>query len=492
MRNHRNNEIINKILKPVTITLEDKINYIENFLANHQLEIKELEVKSGFTINIREELLGRAPFMNDEFLVQIGDMTRTIEELYINMINSKFPVFDLEQKELLILQLLDQLNPEIVQSKMVDDERTVEEYALDELAPNLIDTTTVIIAGQKYEITEVFDKIVKQQIDMMVKEKEEQEELEATKYSNRGVTEVLEITQDANGNIELPVIKKPKPPLEAEEKEHLVSAYTASLMVSEEEYNKSANWLMDYIRTITDEHNLSNAQKDFEEFKASLEGVNVSDYLKTKLSVLEELITKKRNNIIKVEGNKEFFGDAIVGKIRALETELKNNPEIDNYNRIIGQIVEMETVMETKGINDYQVKGELLRFKKDVFFRRMKEDFLTKNQSKDKERLKEQIDAYILQIKQQVNSVVGINNSAYVAGTKVRVTNAYAEVNAFVVNSYQAGLLTKEETLYYQQLMDEVVYELLREKEKTNTEAIPVVSTDEDLLFEEEVTVKTM
>ena len=56
--------------------------------------------------------------------------------------------------------------------------------------------------------------------------------------------------------------------------------------------------------------------------------------------------TKKRNNIIKVEGNKEFFGDAIVGKIRALETELKNNPEIDNYNRIIGQIVEMETVME--------------------------------------------------------------------------------------------------------------------------------------------------
>ena len=59
--------IINKILKQVTITLEDKINYIENFLANHQLEIKELEVKSGFTINIREELLGRAPFMNDEF-----------------------------------------------------------------------------------------------------------------------------------------------------------------------------------------------------------------------------------------------------------------------------------------------------------------------------------------------------------------------------------------------------------------------------------------
>ena len=49
--------IINKILKPVTITLEDKINYIENFLENHQLEIKELEVKSGFTINIREELL---------------------------------------------------------------------------------------------------------------------------------------------------------------------------------------------------------------------------------------------------------------------------------------------------------------------------------------------------------------------------------------------------------------------------------------------------
>ena len=90
--------------------------------------------------------------MNDEFLVQIGDMTRTIEELYINMINSKFPVFDLEQKELLILQLLDQLNPEIVQSKMVDDERTVEEYALDEmLAKAKENNCNIIIHGHTHK-----------------------------------------------------------------------------------------------------------------------------------------------------------------------------------------------------------------------------------------------------------------------------------------------------------------------------------------------------
>lgn len=432
-------------------TIEEKRAYIQIFIDETNGYEATIKISETDELDVTENLLSKAEFMDDDFNIQVGPNKRTLQEYYEIIIRNKYQSLTLVDKAEICEALTRDIEIEILESPMQGYDGTVQEYITEVLPTMMTSCDQIEFHGNTMLITDVIERIKETQKEMIDRET-------AKKFGNPDAVGELIIQPDGKVISDAPV--KPLVDLSQEEYTYL-AGQTVSKVNEQDDLSRTINYLMDYISKVTDEHDLSNVEKEVNELPQTIE----STYINAKLDKLRSMITMKRNNIIKVEGNKEYFGDAIVGKIRALESDLRNNPDPENYNRVIGEITAMEMSLEEKGITDYQIKAELIRFKESIMFKRMKEDLLTKNQSKDKERLKEQIDAYILGIKQEVYAAQSETRQAYVTGIQIRVDNAYAQVNSFVIDAFNSGMLTKEEKEYYLSEMDFIVGELDKEKQ---------------------------
>lgn len=438
-----------------------------SYEAQNRELIRQLVESDGFvkTINpgrgqdwsVEEYLYEMAlPLMNEEGMVCYAGKTSTLVEFYEKLLQQHRPQVTRADKEHTVLYYLEKVSPDVRASFVEEIGMTVEEYVQTELIDLMVNATDINVNGEIMPVETAIINLAKMQ----------EEKLEAERNRvNENPASLDEIEFTPTGEIKLP--EKPLPKLTDEEMKYMAAAYNKGKEITEEEAKKSLNQLMDYIRKVIDLHNLENVITEYDKYIETIPESAKSEYVKAQITKIDGMIAEKKLNIARRNNVIDEYGDVIEGMLNEMSRELKGNEDIDVFSKLNGIATRIMIDMGIVGFQDIQVEANVVRAINNIYFKRLKHDLLIKHQSKDKERLESTIMSFIMDLKQQVFAIQNETRSAAIAGAKIRLDNAYAEVNQFVIDAYESGMINKEERQHYLVEMDAIYAELNPEQVKS-------------------------
>lgn len=443
--------------EPEEISFEEQNRELIRQLVESDGFVKTINPGRGQDWSVEEYLYEMAlPLMNEEGMVCYAGKTSTLVEFYEKLLQQHRPQVTRADKEHTVLYYLDKVSPEVRASFVEEIGMTVEEYVQTELVDLMVNATEINVNG---EIMPVETAIIN--LSIMQEEKLEAERNRV----NENPASLGEIEFTPTGEIKLP--EKPLPKLTDEEMKYMANAYNKVREVTEEEAKRSLNQLMDYIRKVIDLHNLENVVTEYDNYIEAIPESAKSEYVKAQITKIDGMIAEKKLNIARRNNVIDEYGDVIEGMLNEMSRELKGNEDIDVFSKLNGIATRIMIDMGIVGFQDIQVEANVVRAINNIYFKRLKHDLLIKHQSKDKERLESTIMSFIMDLKQQVFAIQNETRSAAIAGAKIRLDNAYAEVNQFVIDAYESGMINKEERQHYLVEMDAIYAELNPEQVKS-------------------------
>lgn len=480
--------VVNEKTTPEMIANIIKTKFLDKIIQATPDEVK-LEIINEFlkTKNDKDKIYSGSKTVGEEFtercilymdsdnLIPVGPHKKTMEAFYQLIHNNISSSYNKdEQIETYESYMNSILGSELINSKKVGTEMTVREYILTVLMPTEEELIYVTYNGVRVQIDEALIQIGKEQLEYINSEVEvpelktevqEEEKVEPHDFGNpTNVGEIIyRVEPDKSVIVSTDTPYNPNRELTDEE--------TNNILVTHGNFDPhiltSINQLMNAVNKLSSLHDLDNLEKEKNELANELAELMVDTYIAEKMRILEELITKKKINLMKIDGNKDDLIDAIRGKITLLQEELRGCDDPKKLDIADGEIISIQREIQEKGIRDYELEAVIERVNNDILLKRIELDNLMPNNSKEVERLIAEIDDRIKGIEQSVYEIKTNKNEASVAGVSVRVEREYNELVSLITNSYREGVLPKEVYEQYLDVLNKVV-QLEQEEQRIN------------------------
>lgn len=383
---NENIEIVLSNGKKIVVKKADlkKVEYIENFIANRVDYTESIRVSEDQYINVLDTLISKIPFMDDDYMITIGPNKKSLNDFYLTLLDNIYKPATLVDKAEICIFYGSKLDEKVLKSTMDGMNLTVEEYISRILPNQMINATDIVIDGNKISICEAIERISKHQINIIEAEEkrklEEKENLYNRTSENPGLLSEINLALSENHSLEItaeiPVVTKGK--LNDEELAAITSLPADIIYTNDEEtYKRFLNDIKSAIKATNNMHDLEDKVAEFKRVAEEALSKNLSTYIQNQILSIDELINEKRNEIIKIESNKEDYIEAIQDRIEELKNQLRKLSTIDDYSIIYGDIVKLEREVYDKCIKDYQLIASLESLIEEYKGARAKYDFKT-------------------------------------------------------------------------------------------------------------------
>lgn len=409
-------------------------------------------------ISVRSHLIDYASkYMTESGTLDYLGQEITFDDLYLKLLKNEYYMPTIEEKAELCADMTRYIDMEILDSTLDGMGITVRDYICDTLPTKMVSATEVAMDSEIYSIEEFIVKIVNHQAEMLASEKtRKQQELEDV-YNKTGdnpglVSEIqvrLKEDDDLEITAEIPVVTSSL--VSDEEKESLLNNYRKKDAITDEEYyTRELNSVKSAIENTTTAHDLVSKEKFYKSIAEEAVSKGMSEQVQILISSIDELITLKRNNIIKITNNQEEYVDVLFSEINSMNTELNGFTNLDEYSTLYGKALERYQDVLDKGISDIQLRSAFQLLFSNIVKKRLNLDATIGYQSPEIERCKVELNGIMTDIKQDLLTIEhDSNNLGNLTGTEIRLNANIQTAKEQVEKAYIEKLLTEDDREYY-------------------------------------------
>ena len=331
------NYLVSKYYNRVVLTNKNMyINRVIKELKASQDRYEEnIILASGLEVNVEEYLREAFLRADEEFLISWGENRKDIYEVYEGLIRNKYVEMTEEDKKEILESMLEYIDPSIRNSIITEVGLSVEDYIMYQLPDMMINSTEVMISGNKYELTEVVKRIVDLEY---TRNQEREEQLNRTKENPSLVTEIgVELNKknnDLETTLEVPVI---------------LSDNDIKSLETNVTYSNKEKYFIDQFRRMEQAINNASTVEDLNtlttEFYKMYEEVKVdlTPYINgIAQNINLNIIPKKERELHIFKNNSEDYVDAMVGKIRVLKNNALNAETETDLNELQNEVNKLE------------------------------------------------------------------------------------------------------------------------------------------------------
>lgn len=459
-------------LQPL-ITFKPNIeNIVNNFIMGMPEYVDTIQTGPVDFISAREYLIDYLQKnMDDEGnIFYPGINSITIEGLYKKLVDNAYKAVTMDDKKELCSDMLRYIDDSITSSIIEGMGISVADYVTNILPTLMIDATSVKIAGQIIGIDDLITQLVEYQrveiensIEKEKLKKAEEERLNKEMEFNRtsdnpGLVGEIKVAlmdnQTVQVSTEIPEIKSSNP--DETEIASLIDNYRTLEKLEDEEYFKTQlNNIKLAIDNSTNEHDLASKEALFNRMSEQALQTVSSVQLQMLIESINELITKKRHNLIKVVNNLEDYIDVVLGKLNGMKSEIPKFTSADEFSKINGELRSLENDILSKGIKDYQLSAELAVVHNMINSSRLTFDSTIPDQSPEIERVKVEIYDKLMTIQSDILKIEhDPNNLGNLEGTKIRLENNINVCIDAINNARREGMLNSDDLAYYMNKID--------------------------------------
>lgn len=335
--------------------------YIERYMASRDDLVATVRISENELISTRDFFMSKIPFMDDNFMVTVGPHKKTLDELYMTLLNNEYHPATLADKAELCASLSNFLSDEVLDSTMDGMSMSVRTYINEILPTIMINATDIIIGGKNVSVDEVVSKIDKRQREIITEQRQREIEERLERFNRTGenpsLLSEIQVALAEDDSLEIttniPVVASAK--LSLEEVAALTSLKGDSLYSNHREYYKmSLDNLKESINHTNNAHDLESKASEFNSLVSSMDPSIAAEY-STLITSIAELVVARRNAIIRIDNNKEEYGESLIDRITAISKIIRTLDNVDSFSDVSQQIHSLEKDMIEKGITDVSV-----------------------------------------------------------------------------------------------------------------------------------------
>lgn len=433
---------------------------VDEYIANNPnfKDIIQMGPHQEDIISVRNHLIEYASkFMNESGTLDYVGQEITLDDLYLKLLKNEYRVPTIEEKAELCIDMTRYIDVEILDSIVDGMNITVRDYIWNTLPSKMISATEIEVDKEVFEISEFITRIVDHQKAMLEEEKiknqQQLEDIYNKTGDNPGLVSEIQVRLKENNDLEitaeLPVVTSSL--VSEEEKESLLDNYRKKEAITDEEYYmKELNNIKFAIENTTTSHDLDGKVGFFKVVAEEAKSKNLPSQVQVLIESIEELITLKRNNIIKISNNQEEYVDVLFSEINTMTTELNGFSTLDEYSTLYGKALERYQDVLSKGINDIQLRSAFQLLFNRIVEKRLNLDATIGYQSPEVERCKVELNALMSDIKQDLLTIEhDSNNLGNLTGTEIRLNLNIETAKEKVEKAYADKLLTEDDREYY-------------------------------------------
>ena len=170
--------LMNKITPAKTTTREifnypeENVSYIDSFLNSHHVFTAAYPISKNEYQTVRDELLRKSAFMDNNHLFHIGNKTKTIEEMCEDMLNNSYSaptIVDKAELSMFYVAQMQSSDNEVVNNALATDMGLEEpintvDYLETVFPFELDDSLKATVLGRKLDVSDAIDLIMKRQV----------------------------------------------------------------------------------------------------------------------------------------------------------------------------------------------------------------------------------------------------------------------------------------------------------------------------------------
>lgn len=434
---------------------------IDEFIENCVGFVSNVRTSEIAVVNTKTFLYSKIPFMNNDKKILVGEVYKSIEDVYYTLLNNTYRPATLVDKTELCMFFANQLDAEILASKIDKLNITTQEYIHDVLPKMMINATDISVSGITISVDQAIEKIAKFQKEQIEREKQ--------KAENAKIDEVNRIGENPSILSEIKVTDKKEDGIEVTAEIPIVSSY----LVSSDEvealsnlsrdnifdkadtyYSYLLNALKQSIKDTNNERDLTAKESGNNDFSFAViaeKALQSSPTFEMQqlINSISELIGAKRNELIKVYSNYDEYCDAVMTEINALGRKLEMADSIDAFSEIKHHITRITIDLVTKNIKNPTIKQALDQLltsyrKTFTYYNLTKSDF-----EKKKNKAIEPINDRLSDIKRSYISLLYLQdpfqNQSIITKTNTNIEAIKGEIQEAV----DADYLTEEDAKSY-------------------------------------------
>lgn len=460
----KNNENISRLIKFDKPNIQKGDEFytqkVDEYIASNPYfkDIIQTGPREEDIISVRNHLIEYAQkFMDENGELDYIGKKISFDDLYIKLLNNEYRMPTIEEKAELCIDMTRYIDLAILDSIVDGMDITVRDYICTVLPTKMISATEVELNSEVFDLDEFVTRIVNHQAKMIETEKaKKQQELEDIYNKtgdNPGLVSEIQVRLKGDNNLEItaeiPVVTSSL--VSEEEKTSLLSNYREKEVVTDEEYyTRELNSVKLAIEKTTTSHDLNSKEKFFKTIAEEALSKELSSQIKVLIESIDELITLKRNNIIKITNNQEEYVDVLFSEINTMTTELNGFTSLDEYSNIYGKALERYQDVLEKGISDIQLRSAFQILFNRINEKRLNLDATIGYQSPEVERCKVELNALMSDIMQDLLTIEhDSNNLGNLTGTEIRLNSNIETAKEKVEKAYIDKLLTEDDREYY-------------------------------------------
>ncbi|MCH5167662.1 MAG: hypothetical protein J1F35_07235 [Erysipelotrichales bacterium] len=461
----RDNANVEDLVKYIRNNLSTRIRLksVEDFISGNKMFIDVIQISQDEVTSVREFLNSYCvQNMTSEGKINYPpNRTVEIEELYKKVLENTYYGPTIQDKAELCINLAHYIDKEILDSIMDGMDITVWDY-ITKVIPTMMSSISVVsIKDEKGDreidvekfVVQIVDHQAKYLSDKKAKEKEDLENKYNKTSDNPGLVSEIQVKLEEDKTLtvtaEIPVLNSSL--LTDEEKNSLLNNYVKMESITNEEYlSTELNRIKIAIDNANTAHDLDSISSFFKTIISSINRENTSSHINQLIISIDELIISKRNNLIKVSGNQEYYTDALFSEINRMREELSGFTTLDQFSSLYGCALDRYEEVLNKGIKDIQLKSSFAQLFKLINEKRLNLDATMADQPPEVERAKVDLNALITDIKKDVLTIEhDANNLGNLTGTEIRLNLNIQKAKEQVERAYIDGLLTEDDREYY-------------------------------------------
>lgn len=443
---------LTKFDKHYALKVDEYIASNPNFKDIIQTGPKEEDI-----ISVRNHLIEYATkYMTDSGTLDYLGQEITFDDLYIKLLKNEYRIPTLEEKAELCIDMTRYIDLEILDSIVDGMDITVRDYICSTLPTKMISVTEVEMDSEIFALDEFVARIVDHQARMLEAQKDQKQQELEDMYNktgdNPGLVSEIEVRLKEDNHLEitaeLPVVTSSL--VSDEEKQALLNNYRQKESITDEEYyTRELNSIKMAIEKTTTIHDLNGKESFFNTISSEVLSKNLSE-VQLLIESIKELITLKRNNIIKITNNQEEYVDVLFSEINSMTSELNGFTNLDEYSTLYGKALERYQDVLDKGISDIQLRSAFQLLFDRIVEKRLNLDATIGYQSPEVERCKVELNGLMSDIKQDLLTIEhDSNNLGNLTGTEIRLNANIETAKGQVEQAYINKLLTEDDREYY-------------------------------------------
>lgn len=335
--------------------------YIEQYMASRDDLVATIRISETELISTRDFFMSKIPFMDDDFMVTVGPHKKTLDELYITLLNNEYHPATLAEKAELCASLSNFLSDEVLDSTMDGMSMSVRTYINEILPTIMINATDIVIGGKNVSVDSVVAKIDERQKEIINEQRQRELEERIERFNRTGenpsLLSEIQVALAADDSLEIttniPVVASSQ--LSLEEVAALQSMKRDELYSNPRRYYKtSLDNLKDSIAHTNNAHDLESKASEFNALVSNMEPSLAAEYSEL-ITSIAELVVAKRNDIIKIDNNKEEYGESLIDRIAAVSKQIRTLDNVDSFSEVKVELHSLERELIEKGITDISV-----------------------------------------------------------------------------------------------------------------------------------------